>query len=278
MAAGHIGGVDWRNAGDRSVGASVHSPEPRDSYRGGASRRSAHGRQEVPWRRVNPNRDPSSGGPLPLCRPLRDARRRAKYLAALKQVRAKGIAPELTGTIAASGQRSVDETLVGIFWGYDGATALGIPPRLYNQIVRQVAMAQGNTPDKNGRLFALDNAAMGDAGILAWKENTSTISGARWSGSGSTTHRWGRRESPRTPSTTYVTRSGSPWARRPATRRQRTSRRLSPPTRRGHATFGASALHITRLFYGIKPGDCSADKLFTDPSTKNHGSGTPKKP
>ncbi len=30
----------------------------------------------------------------------------------------------------------------------------------------------------------------------------------------------------------------------------------------GHATFGAAAFHITRLFYGVKPGNRQPDKLF----------------
>ncbi|NJQ96593.1 MAG: vanadium-dependent haloperoxidase [Hydrococcus sp. CSU_1_8] len=66
--------------------------------------------------------------------------------------------------------RTADETLIGIFWAYDGAAGLGTPPRLYNQIVRRLAIAKGNTEAQNARLFALVNAAMGDAGILAWDQ------------------------------------------------------------------------------------------------------------
>jgi hypothetical protein len=60
-------------------------------------------------------------------------------------VRYKGIAPELMGTLPDGGlklePRTVDETLIGIFWACDGAVGLGSPPRLYNQIVRRVAKA-----------------------------------------------------------------------------------------------------------------------------------------
>jgi hypothetical protein len=42
--------------------------------------------------------------------------------------------------------------------------------RLYNQIVREIAVKEGNSVDDNARLFALVNAAMGDAGILAWDQ------------------------------------------------------------------------------------------------------------
>ena len=32
----------------------------------------------------------------------------------------------------------------------------------------------------------------------------------------------------------------------------------------GHATFGAAAFHITRLFYGVNAGDRKSDNLFDD--------------
>jgi Vanadium chloroperoxidase N-terminal domain/PAP2 superfamily len=93
------------------------------------------------------------------------------YKKALKQVRGKGIAAELMGTLPTTyDKRTVDETLVGIFWGYDGAKGLGTPPRLYNQIIREIAISQENTLEENAHLFALVNVAMGDAGILAWEQ------------------------------------------------------------------------------------------------------------
>jgi Vanadium chloroperoxidase N-terminal domain len=93
------------------------------------------------------------------------------YKKAIKQVRGKGIAAELMGTLpAAYSKRTVDETLVGVFWGYDGAKKLGTPPRLYNQIIRKIAEEQKNTLEENAYLFALINVAMGDAGILAWEQ------------------------------------------------------------------------------------------------------------
>jgi vanadium chloroperoxidase len=93
------------------------------------------------------------------------------YLDALRQVYAKGIAPRLQGTLPmAVAGRTPEESLIGVYWGYDGTKELGTPPRLYNQFVRQVAAAQGTSPAENARLFALINAAMGDAGILAWEQ------------------------------------------------------------------------------------------------------------
>jgi hypothetical protein len=77
-------------------------------------------------------------------------------------------------------RRTADQTVRGIYWAYDGASGLGTPPRLYNQIVREVAMKtpnpnntgtpNTNTEEQNARLFALVNVAMADAGILAWDQ------------------------------------------------------------------------------------------------------------
>jgi Vanadium chloroperoxidase N-terminal domain len=96
----------------------------------------------------------------------------AEYDRAIRQVRSKGIAPQLIGTLPAEflPSRTPTETVSGIYWSYDGSRNLGTPPRLYNQIVRTIAEGQGNDVTANARLFALVNAAMGDAGILAWDD------------------------------------------------------------------------------------------------------------
>ncbi|MDZ7632199.1 MAG: phosphatase PAP2 family protein [Gemmatimonadaceae bacterium] len=64
--------------------------------------------------------------------------------------------------------RTIEESIIGYYWAYDGARGLGTPPRLYNQIVRLIADRLGNTVADNARLFALVNVAMGDAGVHAW--------------------------------------------------------------------------------------------------------------
>lgn len=93
------------------------------------------------------------------------------YERALRQVRGKGVAPHLAGTLPDRlPRRTAAETAVGLFWAYDGARGVGTPPRFYNQIVRAVARAQGHDTARNARLFALVNAAMADAGILCWAE------------------------------------------------------------------------------------------------------------
>jgi hypothetical protein len=95
------------------------------------------------------------------------------YQNALKQVIAKGIAPELIGTLPqtlANRRRTMEEELIGIFWGYDGAVDLGTPPRLYNQLLREISCKMSSNIDTNVLLFTMANVAMGDAGILAWEQ------------------------------------------------------------------------------------------------------------
>lgn len=185
----------------------------------------------------------------------------AEYLAALRQVREKGIAPELIATLPpGASPRTPAETLIGIFWAYDSAIGLGTPPRLYNQIVREVARAQGNDVTANARLFALVNAAMADAGILAWdqkylhdfwrpvvgvREHDPSIGPAGTAGNA-------------------INPDGDPfWLPLGAPRTNGVGKNFTPnfpayPS--GHATFGAAALHMTRLFYG-ESGRCP-DDLF----------------
>jgi membrane-associated phospholipid phosphatase len=64
--------------------------------------------------------------------------------------------------------RTRHETNVGLFWAYDGARLLGTPPRLYNQILRQIAISDELGVVEMARLFALCNLAMADASIVAW--------------------------------------------------------------------------------------------------------------
>lgn len=66
--------------------------------------------------------------------------------------------------------RTPMQSHIGKFWGYDGTPGLCAPPRLYNQIVRTIALQRKmfNVAEIT-RLFALVNVAMADAGIAAWE-------------------------------------------------------------------------------------------------------------
>jgi Vanadium chloroperoxidase N-terminal domain len=94
---------------------------------------------------------------------LADPTTLAEYEADYLEVLAKGARNGST--------RSNEETTIGIFWAYDGARNIGTPPRLYNQIVRDIVAAKGGVGEmQNARLFAMVNVAMADAGIQAWHE------------------------------------------------------------------------------------------------------------
>ncbi len=185
----------------------------------------------------------------------------ADYINALQQVRGKGIAPELIGTLPAGlSPRTANETLIGIYWGYDGVAKLGTPPRLYNQIIRTVAIAQNNTADQNARLFALVNAAMGDAGVLAWDQKYiydfwRPVVGIRESDPSL---------GPVGIGNNVISGDCDPsWLPLGAPSTNSTRKNFTPPFPAypsGHATFGAAALHIARLFYGVNTR--SNDHLF----------------
>jgi hypothetical protein len=88
----------------------------------------------------------------------------APWAAEVVRTRDKGGIPGTPGLT-----RTPEETLIGIFWGYDGTRNLGVPPRLYNQCLQSISRSQSLTENENAVLFALANMAMADAGITAWK-------------------------------------------------------------------------------------------------------------
>jgi hypothetical protein len=67
-------------------------------------------------------------------------------------------------------ERSEEETIIGIFWAYDGTPSLCAPPRLYNQLTRALISSYGpGEALETARLLALVNTAMGDAAISIWE-------------------------------------------------------------------------------------------------------------
>lgn len=66
------------------------------------------------------------------------------------------------------GPRTADQERIGVYWGYDGANNLGVPPRLYNQITREIVRDRNISRARLAELFAVINVALADAGIDAW--------------------------------------------------------------------------------------------------------------
>jgi len=90
----------------------------------------------------------------------------ADYAAAYNEVKTLGGDGLLTPTT-----RTPEQTQIGTFWAYDGTPSLCAPPRLYNQITMRIAHKMGTDNDvvELGRLLALVNVAMADAGIAVWE-------------------------------------------------------------------------------------------------------------
>lgn len=65
-------------------------------------------------------------------------------------------------------EREPCKGVIGIFWGYDGANKIGVPPRLYNQVVREINEFKALSHDQQIKLLTAINVAMADAGIAAW--------------------------------------------------------------------------------------------------------------
>lgn len=140
--------------------------------------------------------------------------------------------------------RSPQETVTGIFWAYDGTPGLGTPPRLYNQIVRTIAIQKRNTVEKNARLFALVNLALADAGIQCWYtkyyyELWRPVVGIRYGDY----------------DTNEFTIGDPDWIPlgAPATNGAGDGVNFTPPFPAygsGHSTFGAAAFTVTSRFYG----------------------------
>ena len=83
----------------------------------------------------------------------------AQYAASYDEVKSLGSVNSTT--------RNSEQTEAGIFWAYD-RVGLGTPMNLYNDVLENVAIQQGNTVKENASLFAQASVAMADAGIVAW--------------------------------------------------------------------------------------------------------------
>jgi hypothetical protein len=148
--------------------------------------------------------------------------------------------------------RDTNQTEMGIYWGYDGTKKLGPPPRLYNQIARQIAVQMENTVVENARLFALLNIAQADAGIGAWESKYfydywRPVVAIREADAGTGPTGLGD-DNPLTTGDPTWTPLGAP-----ASNASNGGKNFTPPFPAypsGHATFGGATFRILELFYG----------------------------
>jgi vanadium chloroperoxidase len=183
--------------------------------------------------------------------------RTTEYRNALREVYKLGGAPDLATTT-----RSPDQTVAAYYWAYDGANLIGTPPRLYNQILRVVAWDKriaGATPLEEAsdfvRLFALANVAMSDAGKYAWKEKYRyelwrPLTGIR-------EHDTASGPAPTTGNDQLENDADPFWRTLGAPNTNTNRDSFKPPFPAypsGHATFGAAAFQMARLFYADRDG------------------------
>lgn len=180
-----------------------------------------------------------------------------EYLEALREVSRIGGAPHLRST-----ERTPAQTVTAYFWAYDGANLIGTPPRLYNQIIRQILWKQTNAKATDlerskefVRVLALANTAMADAGKYAWREKYRfelwrPLSGIREhvdaKGASDADPFWLALGAPET-NTNHVSFK-PPFPAYPS----------------GHATFGAAAFQMLRLYYAKRAAGPDLDKFIRD--------------
>ncbi|VXC65997.1 vanadium-dependent haloperoxidase [Massilia sp. 9I] len=85
------------------------------------------------------------------------------YTQAFNEVKALGGDGVSTPT-----RRTPDQTVTGIFWGYDSVAWLGTPVRMYNQIAMQLLLRKTSDAMELARALALVNVGIADATIAGW--------------------------------------------------------------------------------------------------------------
>jgi hypothetical protein len=146
--------------------------------------------------------------------------------------------------------RTPEQTEIGIFWAYDGTPSLCAPPRLYNQIIVQIADQMHSSDFELARLLALENVAMADAGIAIWEskyfyDTWRPVTGIRESDPGTGPSGLGD-GNPLTVGDPTFTPLGAPAS-------NLMGPNFTPPFPAypsGHAGFGGAVFQTLRRFYG----------------------------
>jgi hypothetical protein len=170
----------------------------------------------------------------------------AAYTAAFDEVKRLGgcgnSASQCIGGFPTPTVRNNDQTIAGIYWGYDGTPGLGTPPRLYNQITRHIASLRGTNAIQLARLLALVNVGLADAALACWETKyfyvhwrpVTAIRRANEDGNPAT-----ERNSTYTPLGAPATNTTGPNFTPPF-----------PAYTSGHSTFGSTVFETLRRFYG----------------------------
>ncbi len=155
--------------------------------------------------------------------------------------------------------------LRGVFWAYDGARGIGVPPRLYNQAVRAIVATKGDVLEEtHAKLFALVNAGMADAGIQAWAEKYTynlwrPVVGVREADKGNTGPTGAGDGNPHTLGQLGWRPFGAPRTNQPGAAAFTPNFPAYPS---GHATFGTVAFELVKHVLGVS--DTFAFELVSD--------------
>jgi hypothetical protein len=170
----------------------------------------------------------------------------AAYTAAFDEVRRLGgcgsSSANCIGGFPTPTERTNDQTIAGIYWGYDGTPGLGTPPRLYNQITRHIASLRGTNAIQLARLLALVNVGLADAALACWETKYFYV---HWRPV-TAIRRADQDGNPATIRNSTFTPLGAPAT-------NTTGPNFTPPFpayTSGHSTFGSAMFHTLRLFYG----------------------------
>jgi hypothetical protein len=182
------------------------------------------------------------------------------------------------GGSGASTMRTAQQTVAGIFWGYDGGAWIGTRPRQYNQIAVQLALARSTDPLELAHVLALINAAMADAAICAWDSKYHyrfwrPVTGIREASPGSGPTGLGDRN-PNTLGDPNWTPLGAPAS-------NLTGPNFTPPFPAypsGHASLGSAMFQILRRLYGDGVGFTFVSDEYNGITRDNHGQVRPRLP
>ncbi|MBD8529732.1 MULTISPECIES: vanadium-dependent haloperoxidase [unclassified Massilia] len=147
-------------------------------------------------------------------------------------------------------RRTREQTVAGIYWGYDGTAWVGTRPRLYNQIAMQLALARCADPLELARVLALVNVAIADTTIAVWQSKYTydfwrPVTAIREADPGTGPTGLGD-GNPATLGDPHWTPLGSPAS-------NLTGPDFTPPFPAyvsGHAALGSATFHMLRRLYG----------------------------
>lgn len=197
----------------------------------------------------------------------------AAYTNAFNEVRQLGGDGVTTPTI-----RTPEQTVIGIYWGYDGGAWIGTRPRQYNQIAVQLALARTTDPLDLARVLALVNVAMADAAIAAWDSKYyyrfwRPVTGVREAGPGSGPTGLGD-GNPDTIGDPNWTPLGAPAS-------NLIGPNFTPPFPAypsGHASLGSAMFQMLRRLYGDHTGFTFVSDEYNGITRDNHGRVRPRLP